>query len=221
MRRSSLKVAVQANSKLSLIMDTSANEDRSKRMSDQGPAADVIRWSPALAAEIFKAMKTEQMDTTMVDRFDTFQAPAQTPDQRVCVFCQTSGDQEANGPSRMLSMDVDRWSHLNCALWSDGVYETMNGSLMNVDIAFKKSSNVTCMVCQKKGASIKCFALKCTATYHLPCAIKDKCVFNQDKTVLCAAHAVKAPMVGDYRLTDLSVARNVWIQRDEVAQIQR
>ena len=39
------------------------------------------------------------------------------------------------------------------------------------------------------------------------------------KTVYCAAHASKSP--AENRLETLSVKRNVWIQRDEVAQMQR
>lgn len=116
-------------------------------------------------------------------RFETIKQ-ASSNEKRACVFCQQVGDLESNGPSRLLSIDVHQWSHLNCALWSDGVYETMNGSLMNVDIAYKKCAHVACSHCHKKGASLKCFFLKCTVNYHLPCAIKDKCVFYQDKVRL-------------------------------------
>lgn len=235
MRRSNLKVAVQANSKLSLIMSssdaTTPGEERSpKRLSDQGVSAgagsvtNVIRWSANTLVNQVKSIKSEAIEnlsTLSPVQFESIRAPASEADKRICVFCQTSGDQDANGPSRLLSMDVDQWSHLNCALWSDGVYETMNGSLVNVDVALRKSANVVCALCHRKGASIKCFTVKCSVAYHLPCALKDKCLFSQDKTVLCPAHAVKMPAFVDNRLTDLSVTRNVWIQRDEVAQIQR
>ncbi len=49
-------------------------------------------------------------------------------------------------------MDVDRWVHLNCALWSYEVYETCNGALMNVDTAIKRGLGIECVVCRKKGA---------------------------------------------------------------------
>lgn len=221
MRRSNLKVAVQANSKLSLMMDmsaattaaaaatnptsTTANQQQqptsndpsqqNKRLSGGGnensETSNLIRWNSALAAALTKSTKLEATTAAVANcelkpHFDILRTSAgKTADQRVCIFCQTSGDQDSNGPSRLLSIDVDKWAHLNCALWSDGVYETMNGSLVNVDIAYKKCANVLCSLCHKKGASLKCFALKCNVTYHLQCAIKDKCVFNQDKVCIC------------------------------------
>ena len=42
--------------------------------------------------------------------------------------------------SRLLNLDVDVWVHLNCALWSLEVYETLNGALMNVDVAVKRGT---------------------------------------------------------------------------------
>ena len=41
---------------------------------------------------------------------------------------------------RLLNLDVDVWVHLNCALWSLEVYETLNGALMNVDVAVKRGT---------------------------------------------------------------------------------
>ncbi len=107
--------------------------------------------------------------------------PTHCSDKRVCIFCQGYGDQDASGPSRLLVVDVDKWCHLNCALWSDEVYETMNGALVNVDLAYRKSMNIECCFCHQKGASLKCFSNKCTSNYHFMCAVKDKCAFNQDK----------------------------------------
>ena len=110
--------------------------------------------------------------------------PTHCADKRACIFCQVAGDQEANAASRLLVVDVDKWVHLNCALWSDEVYETMNGALVNVDVAFRKSVNVECCFCHQKGASLKCFSNKCASNYHFVCAVKDKCAFNQDKVSL-------------------------------------
>jgi hypothetical protein len=56
----------------------------------------------------------------------------------------------------------------------------MNGALINVDTAFKRSLNTECCGFQRKGASIQCFSQKCGSNYHLACAISEKCVFNQD-----------------------------------------
>ena len=82
---------------------------------------------------------------------------------------------------RLLNMDVDRWVHLNCALWSYEVYETLNGALMNVDTAIKRGLTVECVVCHKKGATMGCFKLRCTNLYHVKCAQQDGAMFFQDK----------------------------------------
>ena len=41
---------------------------------------------------------------------------------------------------RLLNLNVDVWVHLNCALWSLEVYETLNGALMNVEVAVKRGT---------------------------------------------------------------------------------
>ena len=80
-------------------------------------------------------------------------------------------------------MDVDKWVHLNCALWSDEVYETENGALVNVDIALKQSRALTCIACKQKGATVKCFKVRCTSVYHLGCASKEGCTFYKNKVI--------------------------------------
>lgn len=68
--------------------------------------------------------------------------PVKMPDDtRACLLCGQIGDGVADGPSRLLNYDVDKWVHLNCALWSNvaepGVYETVSGALMNVEKALE------------------------------------------------------------------------------------
>ena len=72
-------------------------------------------------------------------------------DRRVCVLCSARGDAATDGEGRLLNMDTDKWVHLNCALWSSEVYETLNGALMNVDVAVKRSQDEDCSLCSKKG----------------------------------------------------------------------
>lgn len=108
--------------------------------------------------------------------------PSRMPDEvRRCLFCHMIGDAMSDGPARLLNFDVDKWVHLNCALWADDVYETESGSLVNVDMALKKSLNAACTLCKETGASIKCFKVRCDKTYHLTCSIKDKCTFYKNK----------------------------------------
>lgn len=144
---------------------------------------------------------------------------------------------------RLLNYDVDKWAHLNCSLWSDGVYETVNGALMNVDVALQQGMNVACTYCNKNGATLKCFKLRCSSVYHLSCAVKHECVFFKNKvsqkanskemhkyivflklidsalvkTLFCSIHVPKGEK--DSELTTLAVYRRVYIDRDENRQI--
>lgn len=118
---------------------------------------------------------------------------------------------------RLLNFDVDKWVHLNCALWSEDVYETVNGALMKVDIALRQSLSVECIVCQRPGATLKCYKLRCSSNYHLPCAVKDDAVFYKNKSLYCSGHAPKSDKENE--LTTLSVYRRVYINRDENRQV--
>lgn len=81
----------------------------------------------------------------------------------------------------LLNLDVGQWCHLNCALWSTEVYETVSGALMSVEQAFKRSANIECVVCKQKGASLSCFFQRCPNAYHFPCAVANGCVFYKNK----------------------------------------
>lgn len=84
---------------------------------------------------------------------------------------------------RLLNFDVNKWVHLNCALWSDEVYETENGSLVNVEVALQSGLSVLCSYCNTAGATLKCYKMRCSLVYHLPCAVKDQCVFYKNKVI--------------------------------------
>lgn len=144
-------------------------------------------------------------------------APKIVDDTRKCIFCHQTGDGVADGTSRLLNYDVDKWVHLNCALWSDGVYETENGALMNLETTLQTSLNSQCTMCNHLGATIKCFKARCGSIYHLSCAMKENCVFYKNKTTMCSIHAPKSEK--DNELTTLSVQRRVYIERDENRQV--
>lgn len=40
---------------------------------------------------------------------------------------------------RLLNYDVDKWVHVNCALWSTEVKENVDGALKNFIPTYKKS----------------------------------------------------------------------------------
>lgn len=76
-----------------------------------------------------------------------------TVERRKCSLCHGIGDGQNDGPSRLLNMNVDKWIHLNCALWSTEVYEMVNGGLMNVDQACKRANSLQCVRCHTSGTT--------------------------------------------------------------------
>lgn len=166
----------------------------------------------------FKKLSEKEVNDMLFRMQITVSASPKIPeDTRKCMFCQQPGDGVCDGPSRLLNVDVDKWVHLNCALWSDGVYETVNGALMNVESTLQNSSSTQCCFCNNLGATIKCFKTRCGSVYHLACAMKDNCVFYKNKTSMCQIHAPKSEK--DNELTTLSVARRVYVERDEGRQV--
>lgn len=161
---------------------------------------------------------TERELTEMLFRMVITVMPQKMPeDTRKCLFCHAIGDGVSDGPARLLNLDVDKWVHLNCALWSEEVYETVNGALMNIEQALQQSLTLTCVHCQRTGATLRCFKTRCAAVYHLQCAVKDECVFYKNKTLYCSEHVPKNDKENE--LTTLSVFRRVYINRDENRQV--
>ncbi|XP_072544552.1 histone-lysine N-methyltransferase 2C isoform X3 [Salminus brasiliensis] len=62
------------------------------------------------------------------------------------------------------------WAHQHCALWSEGVCQAEDQSLVNVDRAIHSGSTEHCAYCKRLGASIKCCEEGCGRSYHYPCA---------------------------------------------------
>lgn len=50
--------------------------------------------------------------------------PPQPDDMRQCILCHQPADGNKDVTSRLLNYDVDKWVHLNCALWSTEVRGT-------------------------------------------------------------------------------------------------
>ncbi|XP_041859802.1 histone-lysine N-methyltransferase 2D [Melanotaenia boesemani] len=154
----------------------------------------------------------------LMERLRITLRPEKLPrDKRKCCFCHDEGDGATDGPARLLNIDVDLWVHLNCALWSTEVYETQGGALINVEVALRRGLRTLCAYCQKTGATNSCNRLRCPNVYHFACAIRARCMFFKDKTMLCTQHKLKGP--SDDELSTFAVLRRVYIERDEVKQI--
>ncbi|ESO94290.1 hypothetical protein LOTGIDRAFT_215812 [Lottia gigantea] len=176
-------------------------------------------WDIEISESLVKVKKHSKSEINELwAKLELYYKPNPMPeDTRVCSFCTLVGDGKPNGPGRLLNLDVDKWAHLNCSLWSSEVYETLNGALMSVDIAYKRGLTVECHRCKKVGATLSCFKVRCANSFHLPCAQDAGCMFFQDKTILCSNHLPKGPVENE--LSSLVVNRRVYINRDEDRQI--
>lgn len=164
-----------------------------------------------------KIESNNQSEQSIEDSFDVCLKPHQNAvETRCCIFCGQLGDGNGEGPSRLLNMDIDKWIHCNCALWSNEVYEGFNGALINVDLAYQRAMNCECVKCGKIGASIRCFKSRCNNSYHFPCAIEEKCFFYSNKAFYCPGHNCKnlAPNVVSF-----IIDRRIYVHRDEAKQI--
>ncbi|XP_023929977.1 histone-lysine N-methyltransferase 2D-like [Lingula anatina] len=176
-------------------------------------------WEPKMVpkAQAYTPPSDEEL-TKLIRKIALALVPNPVPeDTRKCAFCHEKGEGETDGPGRLLNLDTDKWSHLNCALWSHEVYETCAGALINVDASLKRGMTLECVLCKRSGATLGCFKVRCTNIYHVGCAQKDGCVFFQDKTILCPVHKPKGVIEGE--LKDLTVFRRVYIQREESKQV--
>ncbi|XP_068205977.1 histone-lysine N-methyltransferase 2C-like isoform X15 [Palaemon carinicauda] len=176
-------------------------------------------WTPnALTLpEDYEKPTPKEMTDLLFRMCITYRKPRLRDDSRQCTLCKLYGDYVADGPSRLLNYDVDKWVHLNCALWLEEVYETMNGALMNVDSSMKKILSHFCEHCEQPGASVKCFKVRCSKMYHLNCAVKEGCTFYKNKTVFCQEHINKGEK--DNELSTLAVFRRVFIDREDNRQV--
>lgn len=181
-----------------------------------------IRWKRLqIVISIRKGGSKKETSREVAELMDTLRItlrPEKLPrDKRKCCFCHEEGDGATDGPARLLNIDVDLWVHLNCALWSTEVYETQGGALINVEVALRRGLRTLCAYCQKTGATNSCNRLRCPNVYHFACAIRARCMFFKDKTMLCTQHKLKGP--SDDELSTFAVLRRVYIERDEVKQI--
>ncbi|KAK3099196.1 hypothetical protein FSP39_000848 [Pinctada imbricata] len=197
----------------------SSSDAQAKPLTKKWKDVRYKKWDPSFTNSLGMAPGVPESEVeTLWKALGTVIVPNPRPeDDRRCAFCQGKGDGDSDGPGRLLNMDVNKWAHLNCALWSSEVYETLNGALMNVDGAYKRGQTIDCALCKTKGATVGCFNMRCPKYYHLGCAKRAGCMFFQDKTILCPAHAPKQE--AENVLESLVVYRRVYINRNEDQQV--
>eukprot|EP00794_Sanderia_malayensis_P003518 gene3518-4019_t len=205
---------------------------RRSNLSRDGTERDVKRpryviWKRWRIEINSKKGKQDPMHASVIELLEKYGAALKvgenTKDNRQCMLCGDKGDGVTEGTARLINYDVDVWVHLNCALWSLEVYETLNGALHNVQKAYERGIQTACVSCGRKGATVTCARVigaqmrRCEMNYHFNCAIKAHCIFFKDKTVLCPQHKNYGPL--DQRLPSYAVLRKVYINRDITKQL--
>ncbi|XP_011298309.1 histone-lysine N-methyltransferase trithorax [Fopius arisanus] len=135
-------------------------------------------------------------------------------DTRCCALCKSLGDGQGTREGRLLYCGQNEWVHSNCALWSNEVFEEIDGSLQNVHNAISRGRQIRCSECGKKGASIGCCAKNCSTTYHFPCARNAGLGFNDDKTIFCTSHLSNCITKTPHNNDDFELKRLVYVEID-------
>lgn len=135
-------------------------------------------------------------------------------DSRSCCLCKGLGDGQETKEGRLLYCGQNEWVHANCALWSNEVFEEIDGSLQNVHSAISRGRLIRCSECGKKGASIGCCAKNCNNTFHYPCARNIGLAFNDDKTVFCFLHLNNLTHKPLHNEADFTLKRPVYVELD-------
>lgn len=135
-------------------------------------------------------------------------------DSRSCCLCKGLSDGQETKEGRLLYCGQNEWVHSNCALWSNEVFEEIDGSLQNVHSAISRGRLIRCSECGKKGASVGCCAKNCNSTFHYPCARNIGLIFNDDKTVFCSLHLNNCSHKTLQNENEFSLRRPVYVELD-------
>jgi len=114
-----------------------------------------------------------------------------------CEFCSYSSKNkeilQKCGPIYGPFKDCTKYYYLheNCAIWSPKIHMDSNNYFKNVKKEIKRSKQIHCSYCGKRGGGIGCSGdnNKCIKTYHYLCAKLDTCVLdNINYLVYCKKH---------------------------------
>ncbi|XP_054828197.1 G2/M phase-specific E3 ubiquitin-protein ligase [Eublepharis macularius] len=102
-----------------------------------------------------------------------------------CDFCQRTDDCPEKYGEKRTYEEFNLSVHYYCLLMSSGIWqkgeeeEGFYGFLIeDIQKEINRAARLKCNICKKKGASIGCVASKCKRSYHFPCGIERKCIFQ-------------------------------------------
>lgn len=179
---SSLTAAMTDSSEKLIEIPTTPRTPESKQVVEMTRAAPLCGWP---SADLTDSSTTAQdaSGTAVVQSTPGGEARPKFVDNRFCAFCFMIGDDLMCG--RLIYTDKDQWVHVNCALWSVEVYETVEGVLQKCQKAKNRSRLIRCDACGVLGASVGCAVSRCQRHYHFPCAYDYGVVFLPNGETCC------------------------------------
>lgn len=190
--------------------------DSASRLNRCGDSANVVK---SVSDE--KPREVEDIRLTLKGKLDKtgdyyYNLNTLFADERTCILCKSAGEGKQNKEARLLYCGQNEWVHTNCALWSNEVFEEIDGSLQNVQSAISRSRHIRCSHCDKKGASVGCCNRSCPESFHFSCAHASNCIFLEDKSLFCANHRKDVedskPIAKD---VDFLVCRPVYVELEQ------
>ena len=194
--------------KLSSENCTTPSKENSNKNTDNSPMKLDDSILETRSEEVLKAPKA------IAAKAGNLYSNIHTEDGRRCCLCKGLGDGAEIKEGRLLYCGQNEWIHCNCALWSNEVFEEIDGSLQNVLSAISRSRLIRCTECGKKGASIGCCMKNCNNTFHYPCARNIGLAFNDDKTVFCILHLANCLNKTSQNEAEFDLRRPVYVELD-------
>ncbi|GAB9473117.1 Histone-lysine n-methyltransferase [Globisporangium polare] len=179
---SSLAVTTTDASEKLLEIPTTPRTSESRQLIKMTKAAPLCGW-PAAELSDCSTPGQDVSGSTAVQSAPGGEARPKFVDNRFCSFCFMIGDDLMCG--RLMYTDKDQWVHVNCALWSVEVYETVDGVLQKCQKAKNRSRLLRCDACGVLGASVGCAVSRCQRHFHFPCAYDYGVVFLPNGETCC------------------------------------
>ena len=165
-----------------------------------------INEHPILNSENTQDLSDEEI-TKFLDYIDPMENSI-TSNILSCEFCGRYGPRRLSG--RLIHLKNELWGHVNCTIRSRGIYETMEGNVLNVGQVLNKIKSYKCVLCRRYGATIICEFKKCGKNYHFPCALAKQSIFGKNGKFYC----LKCTTAKDEFLTNFDSKRRIVVVKN-------
>ena len=148
-------------------------EERLKKMKEEEEADMKAKKDNKVEPSIPKP-KADIVKFHNIDDIDELEEnPAQN---LICAFWSRKGQRKLSG--RLIPFRANQFIHVNCALWTKGVFDNSEGHIINFYFMYKKARLTKCSLWGELGASVSWERTKWENIYHFPCALKIECHFS-------------------------------------------